>query len=384
LIRLDEISTVFSDSAIASAAKRVGVQLDVAALECLASAVRAHMREFAVAARRPTANTVRREMEALAQALDATDGTNGRAYDSVKKAWAELSNDARQMLERRLDIMRQAARRRLESWEELAALRGGHLLLPPPDSGCASLELPAVTDLEDAERRDHAFDVISRAVITGRGPEGLRVHAPAPTRAEPRREAERDLVLKLIVAWSLAAGRKVTTTGRHNCHYRKRSIVILVAELLRLARVPVPANHEGEHDHDRQGLAVAIMNGFAAIRRRRLTEDALRQELQELRLKHDLVDETRRQLELGKAKVKRVPAGAEPDLDPREPAIIEFEDVGRICFYLPPFGWRTLAVKPFARDRIMRLAEQLAAQNVRSQRVRQRLQMRRAMGKTDG
>jgi hypothetical protein len=229
-----------------------------------------------------------------------------------------------------------------------------------------------VTDLEDAECRDHAFDVISRVVITGRDPEGLRVHAPAPTRAEPRREAERDLVVRLIVAWSVATGRKVTTTGRHNYHYRERSVVIFVAELLGLARVPVPANHEGEHDHDRHGLAVQIMNGLAAVRGRRLTEDALRQELQQLGVEYDLVDEARRHLELGNARVLRVPIGAEPDLDPREPAIIEFDDVGTICFYCPPFGWRTLAVEPFARDRIMRLAEQLAEQNSRAQHQRQR------------
>jgi hypothetical protein len=372
-IRPEEISTVFSDSTIAAAIKHAGLRLEGVTLKRFAGAVRAMIGEYAAAARRPTPNTVRREIEALAEALDVNAVPDGRDYDNVKRAWAALSDDARQILERRLDRIRQMGRSRLEARAAFSKHRvTNNDLRLSPNRRFANLEMPAAVDLEDPERRDHAFDVIFLVVVTGRDDGKLCVHAPLPSRSEPRREAERDIVLSLVVAWAVATGREVTTTGRHDHHYRERSIVVLVAELLRLARVPVPVRNGHEHDHDRQGLAVEIMNGLAAVRGRRLTEDALRQELQQLGWEHDLIDEARRQLELGKATVVRVAAGAEPDLDPREPAIVEFDEVGTICFYCPPFGWWTVAVKPFPRDRIMRLAEQLAEQNERTQHQRQR------------
>lgn len=100
LIRLDEIDRAFSNSAIASAAKRAGIRLDVAARERFAWAIRTLMHQYAVEVRRSTPNTVRQEIEALAKALDdAKDCPDPCNYNAVAKAWAELSGDARKLLE---------------------------------------------------------------------------------------------------------------------------------------------------------------------------------------------------------------------------------------------------------------------------------------------
>ena len=118
-----------------------------------------------------------------------------------------------------------------------------------------------------------------------------------------------------------------------------------------------------ETDHDRWGLVVQLRNDSARVRKRDALEQRLRQLLEPWRLECDLIDEVRRLVELGEATVLRVPPGADPGHVPLGPAIIEFEDEGKLCFFCPPFGRQLITVEPSLRKEIMEVAERLNALN---------------------
>ena len=139
--------------------------------------------------------------------------------------------------------------------------------------------------------------------------------------------------------------------------------------LLDVSVVRVPAS---DTDHDLHGLVVQLHNDLAPLRRRAPLTRQLRRILGPIRSRCHIVDEVRRRLELGEAGVLRVPAGTDDGCVPRGPAIIEFEDAGTLCFWCPPIGHRTIAIKPFARSRIMELAEGLDALNATARRARER------------
>ena len=127
-----------------------------------------------------------------------------------------------------------------------------------------------------------------------------------------------------------------------------------------------------ETDHDRWGLVVQLRNDSAPARKRGALAQRWRQLLEPWRLKHDLIDEVRRLVELGEATVLRAPVGTDAGHVPLEPAIIEFEDEGKLCFFRPPFGHQTIQVEPSLRKEIMEVAERLNAINAQEQRVRER------------
>jgi hypothetical protein len=184
----------------------------------------------------------------------------------------------------------------------------------------------------------------------------LRVNAPKASRAEPRREPERIFFNRLRVVYYDVTGRMPPLTARHGL---AGPFARLVAECFGLARVPM----KSDCDHDRQGLAVQLINDLAPRIRKSHATRQLRRILTPLRDKCDLVNECRRLLELGEADVLRIPAGVDDGELPKRPAIIGFEGLGKICFWRPPFGYRTIAIKPYPRNRIMRLAERLGALN---------------------
>jgi hypothetical protein len=64
-------------------------------------------------------------------------------------------------------------------------------------------------------------------------------------------------------------------------------------------------------------------------------------------------------IEEGQADVRRIPRWADADQVVGSPSLIEFEETGTICFYLRPEDNRTVAIKPFARARIMNSAHSL-------------------------
>jgi hypothetical protein len=383
-IRLDEISTVFSDEAIARIATHAGLPLGTGSQQTapkrLADVVRARLYNFAVEVRRPTPNTIHREIEALARAAEAKN------YERLASLVADLSDAARRSLETRAETARQMSQVRIEAWKDLSALRGSLRIRCPVDR---SVDMPAAADFLDPERRESAADNLFRLAVVGRGrdwpesdgeypadvpgseadgkhshsvepyhdPKRLRLHAPGASRREPRREAERNLLRGVLLTTYVATGRMPPLTARHGF---PGPFLRFAAECFRLARV-----RASDTDHDLRGLAVQLHNDIAPLRRRATLTRLWRRALGPLRRRYYLIDEVRRRLELGEAGVLRVPGGADGGSLPKRPAIIEFADSGTLCFWCPPIGHRTVAIKPFARRRIMQLAESVDALNAR-------------------
>jgi hypothetical protein len=133
-----------------------------------------------------------------------------------------------------------------------------------------------------------------------------------------------------------------------------------------------------EDDHDCRGLAVALINDLAPKLRRIEITRWLRRILAPLAAHYPIVHELRRLLELGEAVALRVPAGADQGKAVGTPAIIEFQEVGTLCFYRPlpvdrlPPDWQTIRIKHAPRARIMALAEVLADMNAADRRARER------------
>ncbi|HEX3403506.1 MAG TPA: hypothetical protein VHT74_24575, partial [Acetobacteraceae bacterium] len=194
-------------------------------------------------------------------------------------------------------------------------------------------------------------------------PKRLRLHAPGASRKEPRREAEENLLRGFLLATYVATGRIPPMTARHGL---PGPVLRFAAECLRLARV-----RASDTDHDLRGLAVQLHNNIAPLRKRAALTRQWRRRLGPLRSRCDLIDEVRRLLEIGEAKVLRVPIGVDEGRAPQGPAIIEFEETGTLCFWRPPLR-RTVAIKPFARRRIMQIAEGLDTLNASERRARER------------
>jgi hypothetical protein len=373
-IRLDEISTVFSDEVIARIAAHAGLPLGTgsqqAALKRLADGIRAWLCNFAVDARRSTPNMIHREIKALARA------TETKNYKRLASLVTDLSDDARRLLETRAETTRQMSQIRIERWNELDALRGPLQIRCPADHPVC---MPTAADFRDPERQASAADDLFRLAVVGRGrdwpesddedsvvvpqghgadPKRLRLHAPKASRREPRREAEGNLFRGLLLAIYVATGLMPPMTARHGF---PGPVLRFAAECLRLARV-----RASDTDHDLRGLAVQLHNNTAPLRRRATLTRQWRRRLGPLRRGYDLVDEIRRLLEIGKAEVLRVPSCTDEERVPRGPAIIEFEDAGTLCFWRPPLGHRTIAVKPVTRRRIMQVAEGFASLNAKA------------------
>jgi hypothetical protein len=403
-IHPDEVPAVFSTLAVARIASDAGLSLGTgsqlrAVRERLANGVRASVREYAVAARRMSPNAVRREIEDLARAADTRD------YEKVLRLWEQLSVDARHLLQRRADNALNMWELRAQGRQRFAAKTGTLLREPPP----LIVTLPTADDLRDPGRRAAACDAIFRLAVTGRGcdwewsdheshasdqdsfdgltrsddrpdciadkpdipddprchkPRRLRLNAPEPSRKEPRRAAERELCRSLEMDCYVVTGRMPPRTARHEF---AGPIDRFIAECLRRAGAPA-----SEKDHDRRGLVVQLRNDSAPVRKRAALTREWRCLLGPWCEKYALVDEVRRLLELGEATILRIPIGADEPKLPLESAVLNFEEQGTICFWRPPFGYRTITVERPLRQLLMDLAERLNALNAQERRVRER------------
>jgi hypothetical protein len=375
LIRLEKISTVFSDSAVARIAADAGLSLGAgtrleAARKTLASGVRASIRAYLIARRRQTPNTVHREVEDLARAAECGDCE--RLIDLLNN----LSDEARHLLERRaantlhMSELRAYGRQRL--------LRKTGFLLRERR---LIVTLPTTDDLRDPGRRKAACEAVFRVAATGRGRDWewsehepdipsdgrrhdqkrLRLNAPKASKTEPRREAELQLLQHLQTDCYTATGRMPPTAGRHAL---PGPVDRFIAECFLRAGVPA-----SEKDHDRRGLVVQRRNDGAPLRRRAALRDKWRELLEPWCLRYDIIDEVRRLLELGEARVLRHPAGTDDRVIPSEPAVIEFAEAGTVCFWRPPFGYRTIAFQGCLREEIMDLAGRLDTLNTSERRA---------------
>jgi hypothetical protein len=338
-ISADEVLQVFSDRAVARLATKVGLPKGTDT-QRLAKGIRASAQQYALDADRPTPNMMRREIDMLQRAAD------GRKYEKVARLRAELSGPTRELLERRAANIRS----RSSSQDEQTAW---------------SIQKPE--QLHDCASRNDACDMVYSLAVTGgypvkgrRRPTGkqyaklqVRLYAPEPSRAEPRREAERTFVMWLRAGYCDATDRMPPNTAHH---YRPGPFARMIGECLRLARVPTTNT-----DDDRVGLAVQLINDFD--RERRLDEliRKWRRILDPLWHDDAAMTQVPRLIEAGKAVVRRISRGADDGAIADQPSLIEFEETGTLCFYLSPKERRTLSIKPFPRARIMQIAEALFA-----------------------
>ena len=182
IIRASEIEHVFDAPCIARLA-RTGKLPAHADLRLFGEGVREAVRIYARDARTPNANTQRRQIVELHKAAA------GRRFEKVAELLRELSPTARDFLNE----------------------RGSRTL---------SISLPEPEDLLDGARREEACVTIERiagyvgSYVEGRmRPSGVRsrtwrttLYAPEPRRHFPRREAERDFLMWLSLAWLDAVG----------------------------------------------------------------------------------------------------------------------------------------------------------------------------------
>ena len=127
----------------------------------------------------------------------------------------------------------------------------------------------------------------------------------------------------------------------------------MVAGCLRLARAPTVDPYD-----DRTGLAVQVINDLDRKRRlEKLSNDWRR--LLERFWHYEAVAGVGRLIEEGKADVRRVSTGTEQIDGDGRPALFEIEDAGTLCFYLSAKQSQTIAIKPYPRAAIMRIAERL-------------------------
>jgi hypothetical protein len=323
-IRTDEIARTFSDAAVAKLARRAGLRR--ANFKELAAGIRASVEQYAKEVRLATPNTVHREIEGLVQAAARRD------YPKLRENYANLSNDARQPLEDRVQRIRDRA---------------------PTEDQKLYWALPELAELDDPCCQSAAAEAILRIATIGWSKDGWILYAPEPSKSEPRREAERTFVRWLQVAYSRATGRMPPNTGQH---YRPGPFPRMVAECLRLARAP-----SSDPDDDRAGLAVQLINDLDRERRYANNVWDLRCILGPLRREYPVIDCIVGLVEDGQADVRRIPRWAGADQVVGPPSLIEFEETGTICFYLRPEDHRTLAIEPFARARIMDIANSLKA-----------------------
>ena len=329
VIHTDEVDCVFSDRVVDGIAKRARLPAETD-INRLAMGVRASAKEYAKQVRQATPNTVRRQIAGLARAAASRD------YLHLIEIYRTLPDAARNLLEKRSQRNRE---------------QGVDWILPDP------------ADLYDPERQQSAAATIYKLAATGgyrekgrKRPNGKRskdrwlpsLYAPPPSRSEPRRAAERDFLMWLRDKYCDATGGRSGNTARRDI---LGPFARFFAECLELARTRTTVN-----DPDRAGLAVQLINDFAAEIRKSKLIDELRQLLKPWWQQYLAVSELARMIENGQAAVRHVAVGMDAAPAPDAPALIEFEETGNLCFYVSPRLAETIHVEPASRARIMVLA----------------------------
>jgi hypothetical protein len=270
----DEVLRRFDAESIHKLAEMVGIKPD--AEKPFADGIRSALRVYLKAKAGPTTNTLRREIEVLHVLASKSD------YEGLASAIDTMSAEARRHLERRQVLsqeqQRDADRVRI-AVREIARARGREPTTTPPRIEAAKLpalarRIPSPAGLHDPATREAAANGLlallevggewmSRSRPSGRPSLSRqpKLYAPPPTRAEPRREAERSLVMWLQIAAG-DAGIQVPLTAHHN---NPGPFARLAGEVLQLAGAIGPANAVG--------LAVECIRELN-IRRRRRQQDA--------------------------------------------------------------------------------------------------------------
>jgi hypothetical protein len=175
----------------------------------------------------------------------------------------------------------------------------------------------------------------------------------------------------LQVTYLQATGQMPPTTARSDM---LGPFARFVAACLRPARASVTDN-----DPDRTGIAVQLINDIDRLRRKRKLARNFRRILGPLREADTTgcISMLGRIVEDGKAEVMRLQPGDDTPI--QKSALIEFLDVGRLCFFVASGHWWTTSVKPYPRARIMTLAEKLHAVNGPNRDARMRTRRNRSV-----
>jgi hypothetical protein len=242
VIALEDAPSVFNDACIRKLAMIAKLPPE-ADMNAFGAGIKEAARNFAKDARVPTANELQAEIAKLHKAADR------QLYGQVADLLESLSPRARVMLSERADrTARDDAS--ASSYPRVTAVgRHGEVLTRAPRPPLR-LQLPIPSDLRDEALRKDACDAVARLCRIGgqfvegrRRPSGKRsrpvsrpfLYAPAPRRNFPRRDAERNFVMLLSIAWREATGEAPSRTARHADKSRELGpFARFVCECLRL------------------------------------------------------------------------------------------------------------------------------------------------------
>jgi hypothetical protein len=196
---------------------------------------------------KPSPNAMHREIAALHRAAEKHE------FEVLATLVERMSPSVQQMIEGRASA--------------IASATAGHREMTAHD-----WTVPNAAALRDPSTRQAAADTLCTLVMSGtrvrerKRPSGRptvgltpQLYAPRSSRAEPRRKAERKLVM-LLQAAVHQAGTKVPLTARMSDASRKPSLFVqMVAQILRLCGTCVAAGAEGR--------AVRLINDIHKARR---------------------------------------------------------------------------------------------------------------------
>jgi integrase len=265
----DEVLCRFDAECIHKLAEMVGIK--PAAEKSFGDGVRSAARAYLRTKPQPTMNTLAREIDALHTLASKSD------YEALASAVGTMSAEARRLLQRRQaqceEQQRNADRVRI-AVREIARARGREPATTPRIEAAKlhtpDRRIPLPAELRDPITRESAArgflallevggEWKSRNRPSGRPSLSRQsiLHAPTPTRAEPRREAERHLVMWLQVA-ACEAGVQVP----HPAHRDSPGpFARMVGEVFRLVGAASSNNAES--------LAVERINELNKRRRRK-------------------------------------------------------------------------------------------------------------------
>ncbi len=239
MIRSQDVDRVFDASCIKKLGTIAKLPADTDLMrfgESVRCAVRLYVREAGT----PSANQLRHEVEALHRAAERRD------YESLRGLIGRMTPAARALLQERHALL---AERSL-----MRPRRRRPILIPVP-------RIPTLEELADPERRDVAAEGLVALLEKGgmfkvhkrrSGKPTITLapvlHAPPASRAQPRRAAERTLVMWLQVAAAEVAAAVPRTANRSKPGPAAR----MIAEVLVRAGAIGP--------HGAQELAVRLIN----------------------------------------------------------------------------------------------------------------------------
>jgi hypothetical protein len=216
IIALGDVPAVFDEDQIGKLAKIAKLPGD-ADLNRFGARIKEAARIFVRDALVPTANELHNEIANLYKAA------NRQSYELVADLLERLSPQAHELLSGRTKVVGRNNASATRSPRVTAVGRHGEILTRVSRAPLR-LPLPAPSNLRDEALRQEACEAVARLCWMGcnflKGRRSL-LYAPEPRRNFPKRNAERDFVMWLSIAWVEATGKAPSRTARHADASRK-------------------------------------------------------------------------------------------------------------------------------------------------------------------